>query len=205
MTHFYVPADGHGLPHDPLKALVAPRPIGWISSVDGEGRANLAPYSFFNLVGERPPIVAFSSGGVKDSLSNVVETGEFVCNIASFDLRHAVNISSTSVPRGVSEFDLAGLTPAPCNVVKAPRVAEAPAALECVVLQVIPLVGRDGNAGPYTLVLGEVVGVHIADRVLVDGIVDPALVRAIARLGSSDYAVTEASSLFRMARPPRPA
>ena len=201
MSHFYEPAAGHGLPHDPLKALVAPRPIGWISTVDGEGRPNLAPYSFFNLVGERPPIVCFSSAGAKDTLSNVIATGEFVCNLATFDLRHAVNMTSAAVPHGVSEFDLAGLTAAPSVKVRPPRVAEAPSALECVVLQVIPLVGRDGQPGPYTMVLGEVVGVHIASRILVDGIVDPALIRPIARLGGSDYAVADAAALFRMARP----
>lgn len=204
MDHFYVPAEGHGLPHDPLKALVAPRPIGWISTIAPDGRTNLAPYSFFNLVSERPGIVAFSSAGEKDTLANVVATGEFVCNIASFELRHAVNMSSIAVPHGVSEFDIAGLTPAPSVKVRPPRVAEAPAALECVHLQTLPLSGRDGRPGPYTMVLGEVVGVHIASRVLVDGIVEPALIRPIARLGASDYAVADAGALFRMARPARP-
>lgn len=198
---FYEPANGHGLPHDPLKSLIAPRPIGWISTLDPEGRPNLAPYSFFNLVGERPPVVVFSSGGMKDTLTNVIASGEFVCNLATFELRHAVNMTSAAVPRGVSEFDLAGVTPAASEVVRAPRVAEAPAALECVVLQTIPIIGRDGRQGPYTMVVGEVVGVHIAPRILVDGIVDPGLIRPITRLGGSDYAVTEAAALFRMARP----
>ena len=200
MTHFYVPAEGHRLPHDPLKALVAPRPIGWISSVDAEGRPNLAPYSFFNLLSERPPIVGFSSSGVKDSQANVEATGEFVCNLATFDLREAVNATSAPLPRGASEFDFAGLTPVPSEKVRAPRVGEAAAALECVYLMSLPLKGRDGT-GQSTLVLGEVIGVHIDPRVLVDGIVDQTRLNAISRLGGADYAAVTADVLFSMRRP----
>jgi flavin reductase (DIM6/NTAB) family NADH-FMN oxidoreductase RutF len=198
---FYEPAEGHGLRHDPIKTLIAPRPIGWISTVDADGRANLAPYSFFNLVSEQPTIVMFSSRGPKDTVSNVMATGEFVCNLASYALRRAVNMTSTAALRGVSEFGLAGLTPAASVKVRPPRVGEAPAALECVHLETIALKGRDGRASPYLMVLGEVVGVHIDERVVVDGVVDPARLQPIARLGGPDYSVVDEAALFRMTRP----
>jgi len=198
---FYDPAEGHGLPHDPLKALIVPRPIGWISTVDREGRPNLAPYSFFNAVSERPAIVMFASAGYKDSATNAEATGEFVCNLATWDLRQAVNLTSAPAPAGVSEFGLAGLTPTPSQKVRPPRVGESPVALECVYLETVRLAGRDGRPAPYVVVFGEVVGVHIDDAVLVDGIVDPGLLRPIARLGGRDYAVVEAASVFQMTRP----
>ena len=139
---FYETAAGHPLPHDPFKAIVAPRPIGWISAVDVQGRVNLAPYSFFNAVSDRPHMVAFSSDGEKDALSFARETGEFVCSLATWDLREAMNATSAPLPRGQSEFAHAGLTAAPSRLVAPPRVAESPVALECKLLQVAPLPAR---------------------------------------------------------------
>src|SRR6478672_11479399 len=129
--HFYEPKAGHRLPHDPFKAIVAPRPIGWLSTVDAEGRMNLAPYSFFNAFCDDPPIVGFSSTGRKDSQRNIEATGEFVANLATMRHAQAMNMTSAPVPHEVNEMELAGLTPAPSRLVKPPRVADAPAALEC--------------------------------------------------------------------------
>lgn len=189
----------HGLPHNPYKALVAPRPIGWISSVDAEGRFNLAPYSFFNGVSSDPPVVMFSSEGRKDSLVNIEATGSFVCNLAVYSLRDAMNATSVPAPHGVSEFDYAKLTPAASNLVDAPRVAEAPAALECKYLKTVPVPDLDGNESNSFMVLGQVVGVHIDDDVITGGLVDMAKLAPIARLGYMDYTVVE--KVFSMARP----
>ncbi|HTN12645.1 MAG TPA: flavin reductase family protein, partial [Acetobacteraceae bacterium] len=166
--YFYEPRKGHGLPHDPFKAIVAPRPIGWISSLDAAGRPNLAPYSFFNAFCTFPPIVGFASERRKDSVDNVEATGEFVCNLVGMELAEAMNATSAGVPHGEDEMALAGLEAAACTVVKPPRVAKAAAALECKLLQVVRLAGADGIPLDNWLVLGEVVGVHIADRFLVD-------------------------------------
>lgn len=200
MSYFYNPAEGHGLPHDPFKAIVAPRPIGWISTIDAEGRPNLAPYSFFGAFAGNPPIVGFSSEGFKHSAANAIATGEFVANLATAPLAEAMNMSSKPVPEGVDEFELAGLTKAPCRNVKAPRVGETPAALECKVLQVIRLKDLAGKELNNHLVLGQVVGVHIDPAYLKDGQFDTAAARPIARCGyRGDYA--EVSSLFEMIRP----
>lgn len=196
---FYEPGKGHGLPHDPFKAIVAPRPIGWISTVDAQGRHNLAPYSFFSAMGSTPPIVAFSSEGMKDSPANAIATGEFVCNLSTMALAQAMNVTSAGVARGINEFEMAGLTMAPCRLVKAMRVAESPAALECKVLQAMEL--RDLNGTPIDrhLVIGQVVGVHIDGRYLKDGRFDTAAAQPLARCGYRDYAaVTE---IFAMTRP----
>jgi len=198
---FYEPAlRNHGLRHDPLKAIVAPRPIGWISSLSADGVANLAPYSMFNMMSETHPIiVGFSSTGRKDSLTNIEATGEFVCNLAVYDLREEMNQSSARLPPEADEFLHSRLTPAPSQKVKPPRVAESPAALECVYLRTIPMVGRDGAAPAYFLVLGEVVGVHVDEAALTNGRFDITKVKTIARLGYRDYAaVTET---FEMTRP----
>lgn len=200
--HFYEPRQGHGLPHDPFKAIVAPRPIGWISSLDEQGRVNLAPYSFFNAFCESPPIVGFSSGGRKDSQRNIEATGEFVANLAT--RRHAAEMNRTSAPvaHGINEMELAGLTAAPSVMVKPPRVAGAPAALECKLLLSLPLKDLDGNTTTNTLILGQVVGVHIDKAFLNEGIFDLSLVHPIARCGyRGDYA--EVTSLFEMVRPTR--
>ncbi|AXS41089.1 flavin reductase family protein [Breoghania sp. L-A4] len=191
--------NAHGLRHDPFKALVAPRPIGWISSLDAEGRPNLAPYSFFNAISDNPHIVIFSSTGWKDSVQNVAETGEFVCNLATWDLREAVNATSAPAGHGVSEFELAGLTQAPCTMVKAPRVAETPVAMECKHLQTIHLKDVDGKDVDRWMVMGQVVGIHIDDAFIHDGMVDITELKPLARLGYKDYSIVD--SVFQMARP----
>jgi flavin reductase (DIM6/NTAB) family NADH-FMN oxidoreductase RutF len=197
---FYVPADGdHGLPHDPFKAIVAPRPIGWISSVDADGRPNLAPYSFFNAISAKPHIVMFSSTGRKDSLRNIEATGEFVCNLATWDLRDEMNLSSATLPSGESEFQFAGLTPVPSRLVRPPRVEGAAAAMECRLLKTDPIAGLDGKPSGSTVVYGEVVGIHVDERFIRDGQFDMAAARTIARCGYMDYAVVD--SLFTMKRP----
>jgi flavin reductase (DIM6/NTAB) family NADH-FMN oxidoreductase RutF len=191
----------HGLPHDPFKALVAPRPIGWISAISAKGEVNLSPYSFFNAISDRPHMVAFSSDGRKDAVTFVEETGEFVCNLAIFDLREAMNATSAPLPRGESEADHAGLSIAPSRIVRPPRVANSPAALECRWLKTVPLEPLGGGAACYFLVIGQVVGVHIDDRFIVDGFVDTAAMRPIARAGYHDYFVATPDSKFSIRRP----
>ena len=188
----------HGLRHDPFKALVVPRPIGWISSVSRDGILNLAPYSFFNAVSTDPHIVAFASYGRKDSLVNAEEQGEFVCNLATWDQRDAMNASSAMVGPDVDEFALAGLETEPSRMVRPPRVKNAPVHFECVWLQTMPMKGRDGRIS-YHLVFGEVLGVHIDDRFIRDGVVDTAGMKPVARLGYHDYAVVD--EVFTMKRP----
>lgn len=197
---FYDPRrDPHGLPHDPFLALVAPRPIGWISSVSRSGVRNLAPYSYFTALSTKPHVVGFSSTGRKDSLVNAEETGGFVANLVSADLAEAMNRTSASVPPDVDEFDLAGLAAAPSRNVAAPRVAAAHAALECVYLRTIPLVGADGGEARSHLVLGEVVGIHVDETILTGGLVDAARLRYLTRLGYRDYAIVD--RVFPMDRP----
>jgi flavin reductase (DIM6/NTAB) family NADH-FMN oxidoreductase RutF len=191
----------HGLPHDPFKALVAPRPIGWITAMSAKGEINLSPYSFFNAVSDVPPMVAFSSLGKKDALTFIEETGEFVCNLATWDLRDAMNETSAPLARGHNEMMHAGLTPAPSRFVKPPRVAEAPAAIECKHLQTVPLAPLSGGEPRYFLVIGEVVGVYIDDAFIVDGLVDTAAMRPITRAGYRDYFVATPETKFSMTRP----
>ncbi|WP_181706716.1 flavin reductase family protein [Chthonobacter rhizosphaerae] len=201
---FYDPRhEPHGLPHDPFLSLVAPRPIGWISTRARDGVANLSPYSFFNAFSTRPYVVGFSGTARKDSVRNAEETGAFVVNVASFSLRDAMNASSVAVPPHVDEFAVAGLTAAPSRLVAAPRVAEALAALECVTVQVVGIRGAAGGEPAAHLVLGEVVGIHIDESILSDGLVDTARLKPLARLGYMNYAVVE--SVFDMARPKPPA
>lgn len=188
-----------GLAHNPFKALVAPRPIGWISSLDAEGRANLAPYSFFNAVDDDPPIVMFSSSGWKHTVANVEATGEFVCNLASAHLQSEMNISSAQVPAGVDEFELAGLEKAPSCLVRVPRVAAARAALECRLLRIVELTDLAGQACDARVVFGQVVGIHIDDAMVSNGRVDMSRLQLLARLGYKDYSVT--SEVFEMDRP----
>lgn len=188
-----------GLAHNPFKALVAPRPIGWISSLDAEGRANLAPYSFFNAVDDDPPIVMFSSSGWKHTVANVEATGEFVCNLASAHLQSEMNISSAQVPAGVDEFELAGLEKAPSRLVRVPRVAAARAALECRLLRIVELTDLAGQACDARVVFGQVVGIHIDDAMVTNGRVDMSRLQLLARLGYKDYSVT--SEVFEMDRP----
>jgi flavin reductase (DIM6/NTAB) family NADH-FMN oxidoreductase RutF len=198
--HFYEPKNGHRLPHDPFKAIVAPRPIGWISSVDPQGRVNLAPYSFFNAFCDAPPIIGFSSSGRKDSQSNVEATGAFVFNLVTRRQAEAMNRTSAPYPHGVSEFEAAGLAPAASRLVAPPRVADAPAAFECKLLLVLPLADLAGDSTGHTLILGQVVGVHIDPAFLKDGRFDIAAAGTIARCGyRGDYA--EVTQVFEMLRP----
>ena len=189
---FYRPAEGHGLPHSPFNAIVAPRPIGWISTRASTGD-NLAPYSFFNAVAYHPPQVIFA-GDLADSIANAVESGVFAVNVVAFDMMEAMNATSASFPRGVDEFLHAGVEKAECVTIDCPRVALAPATLECRVLQMIRLKGdADG------LVLGEVTGVHLRDDCLVDGRFDVTRFKLASRLGYRDYAVIE--KVITLARP----
>ena len=191
-----------GLSHNPLKAIVSPRPIGWISSRGIDGSVNLAPYSYFNAIAEQPPMVMFSSAPSgktsKDSLRNILETKEFVVNIVSAALGDAMNITSGTFPYGRNEFIEAGLAMADCENLLVPRVKEAPAALECRLWQTIELpTPRGGTAS--TIVLGTVTGIHVADEVIVDGKIDVTIYQPLARLGYMDYA--QVTTLFEMKRP----
>jgi flavin reductase (DIM6/NTAB) family NADH-FMN oxidoreductase RutF len=188
----------HGLPNDPFKAIVAPRPIGWVSSVSQAGIANLAPYSFFNAIAESPHYVVFGSGGLKDSLCNIEATAEFAINIATYDLRERMNLSSARVSPDVDEFALAGLTAAPCRLIKPPRVAESPAALECRLHRIVPLPDDRREVQDWAII-GRVMGIHIDDRFIRDGRVDTAAMKPIARLGYSEYTTVETA--WRMRRP----
>jgi flavin reductase (DIM6/NTAB) family NADH-FMN oxidoreductase RutF len=187
------------LPHDPFKAIVAPRPIGWITSINARGEINLAPYSYFNGVLSRPNLVMFSSEGYKDSVRNIKETGEFVCNLATWDLRDAMNVTSAPMPYGTNEMESAGLAPAPSKLVKPPRVAASPCALECKMLQIVPLKDLDGSRLDGHVVIGRVIGVYIDDRFIKNGRLDTAAMKPIARCGYDEYAVIE--RLFAMTRP----
>ncbi len=196
---FYEPRLGHGLPHDPFKAIIAPRPIGWISTVDTQGRPNLAPYSFFNAVHSSPPMLAFTSESMKHSAANAIATGEFVFNLSTRPLFEAMNISSGALADGEDEFAAAGLAKAPCRLVKAPRVAVAPASMECKVVHSMQLHDLKGEALAGWIIIGQVVGVHIDEGFIRDGRFDTAAAQSLARCGYRDYtAVTE---LFEALRP----
>lgn len=200
--HFYRPVDGHRLPHDPLNAIVAPRPIGWISTRSEAGIRNLAPYSFFNLINYRPPLIAFSSSGWKDTVENIEKTGEFVWNLATRAQAEALNASSASVEAGVDEFDLAGLDALPSSVVKPDRVAGSPVHFECRLTQLIRLEDKEGETLDQWLVIGEAVGIHIDEAMLDDGIYQTARPRPITRGGGpADYFEIGPEALFRMKRP----
>ena len=200
--HYDTARRDHGLPHDPFKALVVPRPIGWVCTLGKDGGANLAPYSFFNAVSDRPPMLMFSSGGHKDSLRNIEDTGEFTCSIATWALREAMNLSSAPVAPGVDEFQLAGLGKAASRHVKPPRVAESPAAFECRLWKTLSMPPhKPGAESSYTVVFGQVVGIYIDDALIQDGIVQSGAMRPLARLGYMDYAVLTPESMFTMNRP----
>lgn len=199
---FYRPEkNDHGLPHNPFKALIAPRPIGWISTVDSDGRPNLAPYSFFNAVADTPPMLMYCNTGLKltdrnpkDTLANIRATGEFVHNVMPYALLDAMNASSGGYPAGDDEFQIAGLETLPSEIVAAPRVAAAPASMECRVWKIIDLPGQDNH-----MVIGEVVGIHIDPAVIVDGMVDVTLYQPVSRLGYRDYDVVR--DVFTLGRP----
>jgi flavin reductase (DIM6/NTAB) family NADH-FMN oxidoreductase RutF len=199
---FYEPRKrNHGLPYDPFKAIVAPRPIGWITSMSARGDINLAPYSFFNGVSSDPPMVMFSSEGRKDSVTFIEETREFVCNLATWDLREQMNATSAPYPRGIDEMKKAGLEPAPSVLVRPPRVKASPCAMECLWLQTVRLNDAAGAATDNYVVFGQVVGIHIDERFIKDGFLDTAAMRPIARAGYSDYIVSTPETKFSLRRP----
>ena len=198
--HFYEPANGHGLPHDPFNAIVGPRPIGWISSQGKTGHVNLAPYSFFNGFNYTPPILGFSSVGYKDTVRNVEETGEFVWNLTTRALAEQMNASCANFAPDVNEFERAGLTQAPSRLVAPPRVGESPVAFECKLLSVQQFKDLNGALVNTWMVFGQVVAVHIAKRFLKDGVYDTANARPVLRGGGpGDY--FELGPKFLMYRP----
>lgn len=195
---FYRPRDGHGLPHDPYKAIVAPRPIGWISSMDAEGRANLAPYSFFNGCGDHPPMVMFAQTGrkdrdaeFKDSIANIRATGEFAHSVVPAALTQQMNTSTAAYAAGIDEFEQAGLTKGEGREIAVPHVAESPAVLECKLFRIIDDTPSWRDGSHNVIVIGEVVGVHIRDECFVDGILDVTGYNPIARMGYMDYTTVE--------------
>lgn len=200
--YFYEPSRGHGLPHNPFNAIIGPRPIGWISTRSADGQINLAPYSFFNAFAYTPPVIGFASTGAKDTLRHARDTGEFVWNLATRPLAMQMNRTSATVGADISEFELAGLTPIAAARVAAPRVAESPVAMECKVTQVVQLQNHLGGPIPSWVVFGEVVAVHIARHLLVDGVYDTAAAHPVLRAGGTDaYAEITPQVMFGIARP----
>jgi flavin reductase (DIM6/NTAB) family NADH-FMN oxidoreductase RutF len=196
---FYEPRKkNHGLLHDPYLAIVAPRPIGWITSMSLKGEINLAPYSFFNTVSSDPPMVMFASDGRKDTIDFVEETQEFVCNLAVWDLRDQMKETSWTHRRGVNEMIAAGLESAQSTTVKPPRVKASPCALECKWLQTLRLSDVDGNLASRFIVFGQVIGIHIDERFIKDGLLDTAAMKPIARGGYRDYFVTTDDARFSL-------
>ncbi|MTC79021.1 flavin reductase family protein [Providencia sp. wls1916] len=184
----YQPQQGHGLPHDPIPSLIGPRPIGWISTCDKQGNTNLAPYSFFNIFNYSPPILVFSSVGKKDSVTNAIETGEFVYNLATLELGQQVNSSSAMLPRGESEFDLTGLSTLPSTLITPPRIAQTPVSMECVVTEYQQLKRADGSLLDTWMIMGEVVMVHIDEATLEQGLYNSARQKPLMRAGGpADY------------------
>ena len=201
---FYIPSDGHGLPHNPFNAIVSPRPIGWISSRGGDGQDNLAPYSFFNAVAYDPPQVMFAStsvksdrGDTKDSVANIRDTRVFCVNIVEYAMRDAMNRTSGPWARGVDEFADAGIEKAACSVIPCSRVAHAPASLECRLTQIVQLPGQANF-----VVFGEVVGVHLRDDCVVNGRFDVTRFGPLARGGYKDYSLVR--EVFELTRPHEP-
>jgi flavin reductase (DIM6/NTAB) family NADH-FMN oxidoreductase RutF len=200
--HFYEPSKGHGLAHDPFNSIIGPRPIGWISTMGADGSINLAPYSFFNGFSYTPPIIGFCSTNPKDSVRNARETGEFIWNLATRDIAEAVNQTSAAMPYGTNEFGIAGLTQAPSRIVAPPRVAQSGVSFECKVTDIVPLRDITGAASPATMVFGQVVAVHIARRLLKDGVFDTFGAGIILRAGGpTAYAEIRPDSRFDMRRP----
>ncbi|MFT4074914.1 MAG: flavin reductase family protein [Asticcacaulis sp.] len=202
MIHSYEPSKGHGLRHDPFNAIVGPRPIGWISTVNGQGQRNLAPYSFFNAFNYTPPIIGFSSTSLKDTARNIAETGEFVWNLATRPLAEAMNASCAAVPPDVDEFDLAGLETVASHLVNPPRVALSPVAFECRLTQQFPLLDAKGSATEAVMTFGEVVCVHIDDRLIEDGVYQTIAAAPLLRGGGpGDYFTISEDARFVMLRP----
>lgn len=201
--HYYEPAKGHGLKHNPFKAIIAPRPIGWISTRSPAGVFNLAPYSYFNAFCDAPPVIGFaSSAEKKDSLRNVRETGEFGFNLVTHKLAQQMNATSATVAPDVSEFGLAGLTPAASRLIAAPRVAESPVSFECKCTEIIQLKSASGEKIPSWLVLGEVIAVYIDKALLQSGDYDTAAAQHLARAGGlGDYFWMDEARKLHMTRP----
>ena len=200
-AHMYEPRQGHGLRHDPFNAVVGPRPIGWISTANKTGAANLAPYSFFNAFNYSPPIIGFSTIGWKDTVANIEATGEFCWNLATRPLAQRMNLTCAPAPSDVDEFDVAHLTRAPSRLVSAPRVLESPVNFECLLTQLIQLKRRDGESVNTWLPLGEVVAVYIDKALIRDGVYDTAAARPILRAGRlGDYAEITPEAMFEMPR-----
>ncbi len=190
---FYRPAQGHGLPHNPFNAIVTPRPIGWISTRGSKGD-NLAPYSFFNAAAYSPPQVTFASTGVKDSLTNIRDTRVFAVNVVAEAMFHAMSATSADLAPEIDEFAHAGVAKADCTTIPCPRVADAPATLECELIDIITLRGRNNF-----LILGEVTGIHLRDDCLIDGRFDVTRFNPVARLGYRDYTIVR--DLVELRRP----
>jgi flavin reductase (DIM6/NTAB) family NADH-FMN oxidoreductase RutF len=203
--HTYEPSRGHGLKHDPFLAIVGPRPIGWISSVDSSGRTNLAPYSFFNAFCDDPPIIGFCSNGWKDTVANISQTKQFTWNLASRRLAAQMNLTATSLQHGSDEFELAGLAKTPGALVKAPRVAQSPVSFECFVTQIVQLHGHGAQLVPAWMVFGEVVTVHIDRRFIQDGVYHTTDGHPVLRGGGAgEFFEIHPESGFRMAYPANP-
>jgi flavin reductase (DIM6/NTAB) family NADH-FMN oxidoreductase RutF len=200
--HFYQPKLGHGLAHDPFNSIIAPRPIGWISSKGSKGQVNLAPYSFFNALNYHPPLLGFSSVGFKDTVNNIQQTGEFCWNLVSRQLAKQMNVSSASVAADVDEFELAGLNKKQASLVDVPLVAESLVSMECKLSQLIQLKGADGQPCDSWLVIGEVVGVHIDKTLLLDGVYQTVAAEPLLRGGGpGDYFTISDSQKLVMPRP----
>lgn len=200
MAHFYRPSEGHRLPHDPFNAIVAPRPIGWIATVGVDGHRNLAPYSFFNALNYHPPLVGFSSNSWKDTVANCRESGEFTWNLVTRALAEKMNASSTTAE--VDEFDIAGLEAADSVETSAPRVAASPVNFECRVTQIVDLQTASSGPSGSWFVVGEVVGVHIEDSLLVEGIFDTAAAEPVLRGGGpTAYFGIDRAHRFDLRRP----
>jgi flavin reductase (DIM6/NTAB) family NADH-FMN oxidoreductase RutF len=201
-AHYYEPSQGHGLRHDPLTAIIPPRPIGWISSISADGIANLAPYSFFNAFNYYPPIVGFASIGWKDSVANAAETKAFCWNLSTRPLAEAMNLTCAPAPPEIDEFDVAGVTRAPGLLVAAPRVLESPVNFECRLTEIVRLRNAGGSELDSWLVLGEVVAVHIDQALIVDGAYQTVAAQPLGRLGRlGDYVEVTADASFEMRRP----
>ncbi len=200
--YFYEPQKGHGLPHDPFKAIVGPRPIGWIGSKSLDGINNLAPYSFFNAVNSDPPMIGFTSTGYKDSVRNIEETSEFTWNLVTKPLVEAMNMSCASVPPNVDEFELAKLTAGPSKLIKAPRVLASPVSFECKLSEIIQLKDTNTEKLESWFVIGHVVAVHILQSALKEGLYDTASMQHVMRGGGpADYFTVGPEQLFKLYRP----
>ena len=200
--HFYEPKDGHQLKHDPFNSIIAPRPIGWISSKSATGQVNLAPYSFFNAFNYHPPIIGFSSIGYKDSVKNAVDSGEFCWNLVARSLAESMNQTSVAVDSNVDEFELANIAKGQSKIIDVPYVLQSPVVMECKTSQVIQLQSASGEACQSWLVLGEVVGVHIAESAIQDGVYDTAAMQPVMRGGGpGDYFSVSELQKFQLFRP----